>query len=432
MRVSPFYEPAVELAPSAAAAEDEVICAICLAPNLSLHRTGCQHTFCHTCIGVYALCRASKREKDVPCPLCRTPLGFDDFPEPFTVTLHADKLGLLGFSLASARGGPHAQIMAVDEASPAAKAGVRTGMWLLAIDDVPIKPDELAVCTVERLRAALATAGYVRLRIGWLVPASFAEEAPALAADIGEAGTRPAPVEYNASGVLCCCCCNVAGQLWQRVMRTRRWQCVAVAGTLWLFALVGLLRDVVPAWVRGYDARGEGLTIDVIDLSDGVDNVGEVRFLMGLMLVPFYALLVLTLCLVRRRLERDEPARWRVLVAARREEGWDGDSALCRFVDHALCCCCFAGRMLATFVPLDRYRPCTLLPTDALDDEEAAARGPPAVPGRDDDDAATAHVPSTTSRHLPPPASPPPTAPVSASRASEGADTASLVADLEV
>lgn len=284
--------------------------------------------------------------------------------------------------------------------SAAARAGLRAGMWLTSVDDVAVGTDENVAKLVERVhgctsgpscgssspkgkgRAAAAAMisnkvapkkSPVSLRISWLRPTltgASGSGTPATAPSSTAAAAREQPVsapsdEDYAICVTCCCCCNIAGQLWQRVFRTPRWQCVALASALWLLFLVFLASDTLQRFGGG-DFRVILRVSRSVNLTDGVNDREEASLLMSATIVPFYALLTVAIRRVYLRFRRDEPERWRRVVGE-----MDG-TPLC--VWHSLTCCYLAAHMLATYTPSSRWNAFSLLPTDG--DEEAPRTQP--------------------------------------------------------
>ena len=149
------------------AIEAQTECSICfhvsselLEQSTSLERTACGHVFCGECLGLYCLKRPADGPEAVPCPLCRLPLPPESLPISVNVNLKLSATtSQLGVVLGSGPKAAAVFIVDVASASLASAAGLRSGLSLLAVNDIPI--ESLRTPTMpssRRARGALKSA----------------------------------------------------------------------------------------------------------------------------------------------------------------------------------------------------------------------------------------------------------------------------------
>jgi len=171
------------------------------------------------------------------------------------------------------------------------------------------------------------------------------------------------------------CCCNVVGQLWQRVMGTPKWQCLAVSGALWLIFILAFGADFFAT--ESYDKWAHPY-----DYTDGI-ALPEVSIITGpLFMLLFWLVAACVLKRIRDKLRRDELHSWHAAMRGIDESRTcNAAHALC----GPLCCClCLVCRVLPAVHRSDKeYSLCDVLdtaPDPAETRPDPADTPPPAVP----------------------------------------------------
>ena len=166
---------------------------------------------------------------------------------------------------------------------------------------------------------------------------------------------------YGCKVYFCFWCCCAAGQLWQRVLRTAKWQCVAIATILYLMSICYIGSDFVDVvnyyngenphgWIEETDTMAEMLTYGV-NFTDGLNTLMEASYFMNLAFIPCWAGMAFITWRVRARLKR---AEWHVYIRIPEEN---------RRWCSPCCCCTLLEQMLGLIVPPNtRYHPFMILP----------------------------------------------------------------------
>lgn len=323
---------------------DDDDCAICLnnASYQPLCTTPCGHKYCEACLGLYALKRLPSGR--VPCPLCRASLKAEDAPERVTLALTRPSGGGGAFGLTVSSGTQASEpgkvcIKAVLAASPAAAAGLRVGMRILAIDGVA----ELRTANQFMTHAnGCKTTLNLTIDLRQVLAESMARaEAGATAAEdnnnaaaahrVAMGGLENAGQTDDLQIQVCFCYCSVVSVLWQRALRLPAWCCVLPSTVLWITFGASSWCFFVALLSGGYLAN-----LYAIGLA----------FLLGVYLCGG-ALLACAECYLRRF----EPATWRSVLL---QGGRAQDGQLCG--EGAGCCCCLATKLAVVLFPVAERR----------------------------------------------------------------------------
>ena len=316
------------------AIEAQTECSICfhvsselLEQSTSLERTACGHVFCGECLGLYCLKRPADGPEAVPCPLCRLPLPPESLPISVNVNLKLSATtSQLGVVLGSGPKAAAVFIVDVASASLASAAGLRSGLSLLAVNDIPIESLAHANDALKSTSAGRSQIGddgqrEMRLRVGDLRASSVRELAATALARARVIPTRSLVDHSPWRGL--CCYCSLISQLWQWLTQARRRCCYLAALGLWACFILGLTLDVLSDPI----ASGFSPNASYVDfvLRNLVSNIGTTQLAAPehRYLGPLLLLICLCLCTTlgstllwraRTRLQRDDPAAWAMVT----------------------------------------------------------------------------------------------------------------------